>query len=172
MNQAAKLDASAALLAAPRFECAGAMLLAGLSQHYATDMQKGITEQWTQFAPHIGRIPGQVGRVAFGACYNAQETPFGLDYMCAVEVSSPEGLSSAFTTLRLDAHRYAIFLHYGHVSYVSRTVDAIFHSWLATSGHQHESTADDRLAFLERYGENFDPRSGTGDIEIWVPIKE
>jgi predicted transcriptional regulator YdeE len=25
---------------------------------------------------------------------------------------------------------------------------------------------------LERYGEGFDPRTGSGDIEIWTPIKE
>jgi hypothetical protein len=24
---------------------------------------------------------------------------------------------------------------------------------------------------LERYGEGFDPRTGTGDIEIWIPPK-
>jgi len=25
---------------------------------------------------------------------------------------------------------------------------------------------------LERYGEGFDPQTGSGDIEIWTPIKE
>jgi AraC family transcriptional regulator len=25
--------------------------------------------------------------------------------------------------------------------------------------------------FFERYDERFDPRTGMGDVEIWVPIK-
>jgi AraC family transcriptional regulator len=171
MSQAAKQGTSATPLAAPRFETAGPMLLAGLSQHYGSDM-KGITAQWMQFGPHIGKIPGQVGRVAFGVWYNAHETPFSMDHTCAVEVSSGEHLPSDFSTLKLSAHRYAVFSHGDHVSTISGIVDAIFHSWLPTSGHAHDSTSGDKLAFYERYGENFDPRTGTGDIEIWVPIKE
>ena len=170
MNQAAKRESSE--LAAPRFANAKEMLIAGLSVHYNSRMMKGMTEQWMRFGPQLGRIPGQVGRAAFGVAYNAQETPFSMDYMCAVQVESAEKLSSEFTTLRLSAHRYAIFPHPGHVSTISRTVDAIFHSWLSTSGHAHDSASNDKLAFLERYGENFDPQSGAGDIEIWVPVKE
>lgn len=171
MSQAAKPQATGTPLATPRFETAGPMLLAGLSQHYGSDM-RAIREQWMRFGLHISSIPGQVGRVAFGAWYNVQETPFGMDHICAVEVSSAENLPREFTTLKLSGHRYAVFSHPGDVSTISRTVDAIFHSWLATSGHTHDSASGDKLAFFERYGETFDPRSGTGDIEIWVPVKE
>jgi predicted transcriptional regulator YdeE len=27
-------------------------------------------------------------------------------------------------------------------------------------------------AFLERYGEAFDPRTGMGDVEVWVPVEK
>jgi AraC family transcriptional regulator len=26
--------------------------------------------------------------------------------------------------------------------------------------------------FFERYGEEFDPQTGMGGIEVWIPIKE
>ncbi|HKW56045.1 MAG TPA: GyrI-like domain-containing protein [Candidatus Acidoferrum sp.] len=174
MDQAAKLKASAALLAA-RYANAGPLLLAGLSQHYASDMS-GIASQWQRFGPHIGKIPGQIGRVAYGVWYNVQSAGSAMDHLCAVEISNPANLPSGLTALRIPAQRYAIFSHPGNVSTISRTVDAVFHSWLPASGHTHASGAEssdgETLAFFERYGENFDPGSGEGDIEIWVPIKE
>jgi len=174
MSQAAKLESCASLLVAPRFASAGPLRFAGLHQHYTSDMS-GIAAQWQQFGPHIGNVPGQVGRVAYGVWYNAQPSPFAIDHLCAVEVSSSENLPSGLTALRVPPRRYAVFAHQGHISTISRTVDAIFHSWLPASGYEHASSpgaADDALAFYERYGENFDPRSGEGDIEIWIPIKE
>jgi predicted transcriptional regulator YdeE len=33
-------------------------------------------------------------------------------------------------------------------------------------------TSRDLPVMLERYGEGFDPQTGSGDIEIWTPIKE
>jgi AraC family transcriptional regulator len=172
MNQAAKTDNATGSLEAPRFEDAGARVFAGLRAHYAAGAMKGIFEQWMRFGPQIGSIAGQVGRVAYGVCYNVQEKPFRMDYLCAVEVSDAANLPPEFATLSVSPHRYAIFVHPDHVSNISRTVDLIFHSWLPASGHLFDHTPQDGLAFFERYGENFDPRSGTGDIQIWVPLKE
>ena len=62
------------------------------------------------------------------------------------------------------------------MSEISRTVDAIFHSWLPASGHEHAwsfgAPSEDTLAFFERYGEDFNPATGLGNIEVWVPVKE
>lgn len=175
MNQAAKLESPAAPLTEPRYVSSGPVLFAGLRQHYASDMS-GITAQWQRFGPYIGRIPGLLGRVAYGVWYNVDGATQAMDHLCAVEVSSADNLPSDFTTLRVVPHRYAVFVHPGHVSTISRTVGAIFHSWLPASGHEHSSGAEpsnnEALAFFERYGENFDPRTGEGDIEIWIPIKE
>ncbi len=38
--------------------------------------------------------------------------------------------------------------------------------WLPEYGHVVADAPN-----FERYGEDFDPRSGTGTIEIWVPLK-
>lgn len=175
MNQAAKSESPALSLAEPRYRSVGPLLFVGLKQHYASDMS-GIVEQWQRFGPHIGSIPGQAGRVAYGVWYNVQPSPFAMDHLCAVEVSRLAGLPSDFVPLHISPHRYAIFPHPGHVSTIRRTVDAIFHSWLPALGYDHapssKTATADTLAFFERYGENFNPRTGEGDIEIWVPIKE
>jgi AraC family transcriptional regulator len=42
--------------------------------------------------------------------------------------------------------------------------------WLPTSGHER-AKAQGPPDFFERYGEGFDPQTGYGDIEVWVPVK-
>jgi AraC family transcriptional regulator len=172
MSQAAKLEPTVMPRPAPRFEKAGPMTLAGLGKRFDSSNMDRIAELLERFGPHIGAIPGQIGRVAYGAWHNVQMTPFAMDGLAAVEISDLQNLPSDFNVLKIAAHRYAVFSHAGHVADIKQTVDAIFHSWLAASGFQHDSGSSDGLAFFERYGENFDSRSGGGDIEIWVPIKE
>jgi hypothetical protein len=43
----------------------------------------------------------------------------------------------------------------------------IWNKWLPESGHELVDAPD-----FERYGEEFDPLTGTGGLELWVPIKE
>jgi AraC family transcriptional regulator len=43
---------------------------------------------------------------------------------------------------------------------------AIFSDWLPTSGHQAAAAP-----VLERYGPEFDPRTGAGGFDIYVPLK-
>jgi AraC family transcriptional regulator len=42
----------------------------------------------------------------------------------------------------------------------------IWNKWLPESGHELVDAPD-----FERYSEVFDPRTGTGGLELWVPIK-
>lgn len=88
-------------------------------------------------------------------------------YLCGVQVSDPEDLSDAFTYKRLPSETYAIFLHDGHVSTLRQTHDAIA-EWLPASEYERPDDVD---FFFERYDERFDPQSGTGEIEVWLPIE-
>jgi AraC family transcriptional regulator len=86
--------------------------------------------------------------------------------VAGVEVAGFNSLPNDFTRLRVAGQRYAVFTHTGHVSTVRGTFMAIFNDWLPASGYL---SAD--AAVLERYDERFDPRTGEGGFEIWVPIK-
>ena len=81
----------------PRFENFRPILFAGLAEHYDCQSPAGIPDQWQRFGPNIGRIPGQVGPIAYGVIYNF-DSEGNFDYMCAVEVngqsSLPQGLSN------------------------------------------------------------------------------
>lgn len=154
-------------LDAPRFETRPAMLLAGLAETYAHDANQAIPSLWQKFNQYFGHIPGQVSDVAYGVCTQPEGNTEGCHYMSAVEVTGTHDLPEGFTTTKLPPQRYAIFTHRGHIAGISATVHQIFGEWLPQSGHQHAGIPD----MMERYDDRFDPRTGMGVTEIWIPLK-
>jgi AraC family transcriptional regulator len=153
-------------LNAPRFENGKPMLIAGLRGHFTTENWAGIPAQWERLISY-GRIPGAVGFVHYGLCFNMSN---GIDYLCGVEVSAIDGLLAEFTHVNIPAQKYAVFAHHEHVSKLHNTLDAIQRQWFPGSGHEAVRPSGGVPDFFERYGEGFDPRTGMGDIEVWIPI--
>jgi AraC family transcriptional regulator len=152
-------------LAEPRFETRKAFLVAGLSARYDYETcGGGIPAQWQRFAPHLGNVPGQIGNDAYGVRYNSDDS--GLDYLCGVEVGEFASLPPELSRVRVPANRYAVFTHRGHISAIRGTWATVWNKWLPQSGHQLADAPD-----FERYDSRFDPRSGNGEVEIWVPLK-
>jgi AraC family transcriptional regulator len=149
----------------PRMENGPALLIAGLRERFGFENLGGLPALWQRFAPHLGHVPGQVGTVAYGLCYNTDGA--GFDYIAGVEVRDLEAAPKDFARLRVTPRRYAVFTHGGHVSAVRATFMAIFNDWLPGSGYR---SADAPL--LERYDERFEARTGTGGFEIWVPVTD
>ena len=152
-------------LAPPHFVSGKSMLIAGLSERYDCDSSRAIPALWQRFAPHLGNVDGQVGEAAYGVRYNADDDGH-FDYMSGVEVADFSGLPGEFARLRIPAQRYAVFSHRDHISTIRRTHNTVWNSWLPDSGH----SAADAPAF-ERYGKEFNQQTGTGGVEIWLPIK-
>lgn len=126
----------------------------------------GIPGQWQRFGAHIGRIPGQIGSAAYGVC-SRFDADGSYDYLAGVEVKDFAGLPAEWDRLRIPDQRYAVFAHRDHVSSVSRTWDAIMSLWLPKSGLE----AVDAPQF-EKYTDAFDPRTGLGGLEIWIPVRK
>lgn len=147
-----------------RFENGREMLIAGFNQSYMFVARGSIPFQWQRFAPHIGKVPGQVGKDCYGVCSSIKSNS-GFDYLSGVEVSGTAGLPSEFSTVKLPEIRYAVFVHNDHVSKIPKTVDTIWNQWLPESGLKAASSP-----CFERYTEQFDPKSGMGGTEIWIPM--
>jgi hypothetical protein len=108
MSQATMKKAPAVQLEAPRFENAEPLRIAGLREHFTPETMKNIPELWRRFGPHIGNIPGQVGRAAYGLCFKAL-SPDGVDYLVGVEVSNSSDLPGDFSFANIPAQKYAVF---------------------------------------------------------------
>lgn len=150
-------------LAPPRLVTADALLIFGLSMHCERAGDPGIPPLWNRFGPFIGNIEGQIGHTTYGVIYNSEDAG-KFDYLCGVAVSSFPSHPAEFTCLRIPAQTYAVFEHRDHISAIRGTFKAIWEHGL-TGLHAVDAP------WLEVYGESFDPRTGLGGVEIWVPVK-
>lgn len=160
-------DVKSSTLPAPVIREDGPLLLAGLREFRTFDERGGIPDQWRRFAPHLGAIPGEIAGTAYGACFQPASGAEGFDYMTCAAVSSLDSLPEELSGARLARHRYAAFAHKDHVSTIGATCAAIFSDWLPNSG---EKASEGPLFLLEVYTSGFDPLTGFGGMEVWLPL--
>ena len=149
----------------PRLENGKAMRIAGLSERYTSATLQGIPSLWQRFNPYIGNLAGQIGDLAYGVCCPSDESQ-QFEYIAGVEVSNFAGLPSEFRHIQIEPQQYAVFTHEGHVSSIRNTCYTIWNQWLPESDYEQAESLD-----FERYDERFDPQTGNGIVEIWVPVK-
>jgi AraC family transcriptional regulator len=153
---------STSALAPSRVVRGDALLIFGLAQRYERT-NAAMPSQWERFMPHIGHIEHQIGQVAYGVLRHLDDK--GIEYITGVEVREFPDRPAEFARVRIPPQTYAVFEHRDHVSAVNATWQAIWNHGLSDAGHE----AADGPAF-ERYDERFDPRTGLGGLEIWIPI--
>ncbi|HEY1461636.1 MAG TPA: GyrI-like domain-containing protein [Casimicrobiaceae bacterium] len=148
-----------------RFEQGRPMQLGGLRRRHAfAESSRTIPQQWHEFESTLP-LPGQLGTTTYGVVCGADNS--GLEYMCAVEVESLSVLPADVGRMQLRAQRYAVFLHSGDVSDIQATWRRILDQWLPQSGYRSAQRPD-----FEVYDHRFDPRTGKGEVEIWIAIAD
>lgn len=165
-EQEASVRAQSLGLGAIRFEAGGDLQIAGLNASYTMQTRSNIPAQWHSFAPHIGKVPGQVGNSSYGVCWNTR--PDGsFNYLAGVEIGESAKLPAGFERVALPPRRYAVFTHAGHVSTLPQTIDTIWNRWAPECGLKIA-----KAPCFERYTAEFDSDTGTGGMEIWIPLDE
>ena len=149
----------------PRFVDNRAIKVAGLRGRFGADSRTAIPALWQRMVASLSQVQDKVGFAAYGLCFPMES---GFDYLADIEIAGTAPLPNGWTVVTVPAGRYAVFPHDGHASTIWQTMEAIG-GWLRTSGHQH-AFSEGAPGFFEHYGEKFDPRTGTGDIEIWMPL--
>jgi AraC family transcriptional regulator len=153
-------------IAPPRFETGKPMLVAGISERIHCENGAVIPGQWHRFHQTIDNVPARIGKVEYGVCCNGDDAG-NFDYIAGVEVADFSDLPREFGRVRIPAQKYAVFTHSDHISTIRRTINTIWNHWLPASGHEVADAPN-----FERYDERFDPVTGDGGLEIWVPIKQ
>lgn len=152
-------------LQAPRCETAKGFLVAGPAERISCDNGAIIPGLWHRFHQEVADIPARIGNVAYGVCCNSDDAG-NFDYIAGVEVADFSDLPRRFGRIRVPEQRYAVFIHADHVASIRRTMNTIWNQWLPVSGF-HVADAPT----FERYDEAFDPATGNGGFEIWLPVK-
>ena len=141
-----------------------ALRIAGITEHYTADKSAAIPSQWQRFIPHIGHIPGQTGPEAYGLMQFHESGE--MDYTAGVEVKSSSRVAAPLSVIDVPQQFYAVFTHRGHVSGVRSTCDAIWNDWFPRSEAKPVNGPQ-----FEKYDARFNPTTGEGEMEIWIPIQ-
>ena len=150
----------------PRFENGRLILITGLQQHHTQkSAAAGIPAQWTKFMQTVSDLPERVGTTSYGVVINA--TPTAMDYVCGVEVSNFSNVTSEYARLNLPSARYAVFSIKEHISAIQSAWASVWNTWFPTSNY-----AVTNGPLFEKYDERFNPKTGLGGYELWVPVVE
>lgn len=155
-------------VAAPRIEQAGPLLVAGLGEPVDDQAAEKIPQLWQRLVACWDEIPQRVGPADYGLCIRLNEHDYY--YMAACSVWDFTGLPEKFSPFIIPSQTYAVFEHKGSIQFIRNTIDFAFDQWLPASGYQHSVAQEYSLHFFERYGEQFNPQTGEGDVEIWLPV--
>lgn len=151
---------------APPWLVAGApMLLVGLAERHSIEATECIPAQWQRFMVSYGEISHKADPIPLAVSTNMDDDGT-FEYVCAVQVDDASDLPKGLVQLRVPAQRYAVFQHLEHVSTIATTYSAIWNYWLPA--HIHKAADGPGL---ERHLETFNPQTGLGGMEIWIPLE-
>lgn len=151
--------------AEPRFEHGNFHLIAGFGGRFTQETAQGIPLLWEKFLPWLGNVPGQKSEVTYGVCCNP-DGKGGFEYIAGVEISRLDDLPEQYRWIEIQPAHYAVFQHRGPLKSLPDTFHYIWNVWLPQSGHEAADAPE-----FERYSEDFNPRTGEGSLEIWIPLK-
>lgn len=149
---------------AVRIEKKEAMRVAGIKREQNGQDPMAIPSQWQTFSALVNSILGQINSsTTYGVTLSMSESG-SLTYLTGVEVERDQ-TASDLSTAHLDAQTYAVYRSDQNASTIQSVFDQIFSKRLAEDGHQHNGAP-----VFERYTASFNPETGEGGWEIWVPI--
>lgn len=166
LTEAISMEQSkATTLATPRFEKLHDLTVVGISRYYPFEKVGEIPDQWQSFAPMIPQVASGGLPATYGVIYNGGDDSF--DYLSGVELPAGIQAPKGMVSLNVPAQSYAVFWHAGHVATLRETCDAIWSDWLPSS-----DKAVVEAPWFERYGDQFNPTTGSGGLEVWIPISD
>lgn len=157
-------------LAPLRIEQHEPIRLAGFARQFTDKSMNEIPDLWRNFGTRIVAISNPAGSGAYGVSYGRADDEEGFAYIVGVEVNDASVVPDDFDTLKIPALQMAVFPHDGDVSELSGTIHLVWTEWLPESGYQFDERGRGGIYQIERYTDAFDPASGRGGMEIWIPV--
>jgi AraC family transcriptional regulator len=152
------------LLRSPAFD------VVGMAGHFTPATNTRIPELWARFARRMHEVRHRRGSRTFGLCIDPDPGATGdgaFKYIAAVEVERVADVPAGMVSYHVPESRYAVFTHRGHISRLGATVKQVFGTWLASQPVRRVAAPD-----FELYDQRFDPATGDGEVDIYVPIAD
>jgi AraC family transcriptional regulator len=135
----------------------------GLEAAFPKGPSLAIASLWQRFTPHMDAIPAKKEAMPVGVTYNFREDG-GFDYLAALEVSRFGDTPSELREMEIPARSYAVFTHAGHIARIQETFRTIWDEMLPAMNVKPAEAPS-----LERHRPAFNPLTGEGGVEVWIP---
>jgi AraC family transcriptional regulator len=143
----------------------------GMAGRFTPATTSRIPELWERFARGpMDTVPHRRGHHTLGVCVDADPATIeeaGFTYVAAVEVDRLDHVPPGMIAMTVPANTYAVFTHSGHISRLPDTVKQVWGRWVPSSPYAHVPAPD-----FEWYDERWDPTTGEGEIDLYVPVAE
>lgn len=150
-------------ISVPKIRERGAFRVVGLATQCTFESTGAIPALWQAFNERECEVTS-TGAAAYGVCCDA-DADGRFRYIAGVEAGVEAGIPAGMEAVSIPANRYAVFIHSGHVANLPKTVQTIWNSALPDAGLEPKQAPD-----FELYDKRFDPSTGRGIVEIWVPV--
>lgn len=144
--------------------------IAGLNGMVGDTGDNDGTGTWLRFREHMETVEDRIGGHSFGIVELVDKEKGQFKYWASVEVPADADVPDGLETKTLEGGRFAVFSHKLASTNIGAELRQTFHyiydTWLPSSGEELRAYYD-----LEYYDHRFDPRTLTGTLEIWVPVK-
>lgn len=151
-------------LAPPELHEAPPQCFVGMVGRFSLGQLHAIPALWQRFSQQWQCVEGCADRVPLGYGGPIDEDG-GFEYGCVVRVLSHAPTPRGFERRHQPAARYAVFRHTGHVTTLRGSYRTILDEALPSLGLTRAP-----LACLERHLPSFDPATGEGGVEVWMPV--
>lgn len=156
--------ASASQTIEPRIEKLGALTVVGLTRRQNLANAQAIPGQWQQFMTRYEEIDNKAEEIPVSVTTD-MDGDGNFSYLTGVVVTSAGAPPKGLVVQHIPPQTYAVFTHSGHTSEIPKTYAAIWDQWVPQSG---KVVSDG--PWLEKHLPTFNPRTGLGGIEIWIPL--
>jgi AraC family transcriptional regulator len=125
-----------------------------------------IPRLWHDFNDRAAEMRTTENAAAYGVCVSA-DAEGRFHYVAGLEAAPDATVPGGMERIAIPAGPYAVFTHNAHISEIGNTVYTIWNKSLPDLGLSHRQAPD-----FERYDRRFDPKTGRGPVEIWIPVAE
>jgi AraC family transcriptional regulator len=153
-------------LPAPEMKDRPAFEVVGLGTDCTFETTSAIPPLWQALNARGDEIDARPGAAAYGLCMGAGDEG-RFRYVAGLEVAKGAEVPRGMERAVVPAGRYAVFLHRGHISDIGKTCYTIWNKALPDLGQEPRKAPD-----FERYDRRFDPETGRGEVEIWIPVED
>lgn len=156
-------------LAEPEIAERGPILAAGLQERFRFSERGSIPTLWQKFMPLMMQVPDIRPGTTYGVMSGSVLGEDGFDYAAAIAVDAIDDIPQGLSAVKIPRLNCAIFRHGGHVAEVGAVCNSIYQDWLSRTDHK---PAEGAIQMIEHYPASFNPMTGEGGFEIWLPLAD